>query len=104
MEESVLFLTPEEVAEKIGALIKEHRLRLNYKQAEFAERLGIPLSTYRRFEKNGQITLTNLIAILAGIGKKDVLTKALQLDDIEAIGIDAFLEGNNDTKSKKRSR
>ena len=90
--QELLFLTADEVAIEIAKQIKVHRIRAGYKQKDFAEKLGIPYPTYQLFERTGKGSFVNFLKIMAGIGKKELLFSALQLDDIESIGIEAHLK------------
>ncbi len=54
---------PSTIAAEIAARVKQRRLENNLTQAGLAERAGIPLPTYRLFEKTGRISLTGLLQI-----------------------------------------
>ena len=101
--QEILFMTSAELAKNIAQQVVEHRIRLNYKQKDFAKKIGMALRTYERFEHTGKVSFENLLSILAGIGKKDIFTKALALDQVEQLGIEAFIEKDN-VKKRKRVR
>jgi DNA-binding XRE family transcriptional regulator len=101
--QETLFMTSTELAKNIALQVVEHRIRLNYKQKDFAKKIGMALRTYERFEHTGKVSFENLLSILAGIGKKDIITKALVLDQVEQLGIEAFIEKDN-VKKRKRVR
>jgi transcriptional regulator with XRE-family HTH domain len=54
------------------------RLRQNFTQAEVAARAGIPLSTYRRFEQEGQLSVERFVAVLHAVNQVESLEKFLQ--------------------------
>lgn len=47
----------------IRDLFKDRRIAIGLKQVEAASRSGVNISTLRLFEKNGQISLINLLKI-----------------------------------------
>lgn len=60
---SVDVLTPREVAHNIASRVRQRRLDLNLTQEGLAVRADVNIATYRRFERNGQISLENLLKI-----------------------------------------
>ena len=58
-----VFETPNTVAKAVAARAKQRRVALQLTQAELAQKAGMPLATYRRFEQKGQITLLGLLRI-----------------------------------------
>lgn len=54
---------PSTIASGIASRVKQRRLENNLTQAGLSERAGIPLPTYRLFEKTGKISLTSLLQI-----------------------------------------
>ena len=99
--EELIFLTSEEVAAVIAKQVKEHRIQLGYKQKDFAKKIGIPYATYQLFERTGKTSFVNFLSMMSALGKKDVLFKSLERDDIERIGIDGHQAIK---KQKKRQR
>ena len=53
------------------------RLRQNMTQQEAAERAGVPLSTYRRFEQMGQLSLERFVAVLHALNQVEALEQFL---------------------------
>jgi transcriptional regulator with XRE-family HTH domain len=64
--------TPQELRLDIAARTQARRLLLNISQKELAARSGVSLSSVKRFETTGKISLNSLLAL------------ALVLDDLEA--------------------
>lgn len=58
-----LFDTPTSVALAVAARAKQRRTAMRLTQAELAQKAGLPLATYRRFEQTGQIAFTGLLRI-----------------------------------------
>jgi transcriptional regulator with XRE-family HTH domain len=58
--------------EAIGMLlnrVRQHRLKLNWSQAELARRAGLSRPAYQNFENGyGNITLRNLVKVLGVLG------------------------------------
>lgn len=53
------------------------RLRQNMTQQETADRAGIPLSTYRRFEQSGQLSLERFVAVLHALNQIESLEQLM---------------------------
>ena len=53
---------------RVAARIRQERLRLGWTQIETAARAGLPLSTYKRFERLGVISLGGLADIATAMG------------------------------------
>ena len=57
------FETPLSVAQAVAERAKQRRTTMRLTQAELAQKAGLPLSTYRRFEQQGQIAFSGLLQI-----------------------------------------
>ncbi|MEA4936074.1 MAG: helix-turn-helix transcriptional regulator [Paludibacter sp.] len=60
---SLINLSPQTILQGIASRVKAGRLGLGYTQKELAVRAGIPLPTYRRFERSGEISLRGLVML-----------------------------------------
>lgn len=60
---SLMSISPQELMTGIATRVKARRLELRYTQKELAARSGIPLPTYRRFERTGEIALRGLVML-----------------------------------------
>ena len=60
---SLIELSPNTILQGIASRVKARRLELGYTQQELADRAGIPLPTYRRFERSGEIALRSLVML-----------------------------------------
>ena len=57
------FKTPLSVAQEVAERAKQRRTSMRLTQAELAQKAGLSLSTYRRFEQQGQIAFSGLLQI-----------------------------------------
>ena len=55
--------SPEAIIKRIAERVKARRLEMDLTQAALAKRAGIPLPTYRRFERTGEISLRALVTL-----------------------------------------
>lgn len=58
-----LFDTPASVALAVAARVKQRRTTMRLTQAELAQKAGLPLATYRRFEQTGLISFAGLLQV-----------------------------------------
>lgn len=57
------FETPASVAQAVAMRVKQRRTSMRLTQAELAQKAGLPLATYRRFEQKGKIAFEGLLQI-----------------------------------------
>jgi transcriptional regulator with XRE-family HTH domain len=57
------FETPLSVAQAVAERAKQRRTAMRLTQAELAQKAGLSLSTYRRFEQQGKIAFLDLLQI-----------------------------------------
>jgi len=62
---------PPEIAKSLAQRVRLRRLELDYTQRAMARRAGMSISTYRRFESTGEISLHRLILIGMVLGLTD---------------------------------
>lgn len=75
------------------------RLSQNMTQQEAAERAGIPLRTYRRFEQEGQISFERFVAVLRA------LNRAVELETLLApLPVRDLRELDSPRPMRKRAR
>ncbi len=60
---SLIENTPDLILINIAERVKQRRLELNWTQQYISTKSGVPLPTYRRFERTGEISLRGLIMI-----------------------------------------
>ncbi len=73
--------SPAEIAQKVAARVREHRLQRGWSQAELAQRAGVKLPTYVLFERTGRVSLLRFIAIL------DVLGLSAELENVGKMAV-----------------
>ncbi len=59
--------TPASILEMLTQKIKARRLERNWTQKYLADRSGVTLSSYRRFETTGEISLHSFVKIAAAL-------------------------------------
>lgn len=57
------FETPVSIAQTVAERAKQRRTAMRLTQAELAQKAGLSLSAYRRFEQKGQIAFSGLLQI-----------------------------------------
>lgn len=62
-------LPADEIKNKLADRVRFERQRLGLSQADFAERCGVALRTYKRFELKGCDSLTIFLRIVAGFDR-----------------------------------
>lgn len=58
-----IFETPASVAQNVAARAKQRRTSMRLTQVELAQKAGLPVATYRRFEQTGKIAFGGLLQI-----------------------------------------
>ena len=58
-----VFETPNSVAQRVASQARQRRVAMRLTQVELAQKAGLPLASYRRFEQKGQITLSGLLQV-----------------------------------------
>lgn len=83
--QSVTFQTPSEIAANIADRARVRRLERNWTQEMLAERSGVALSTLRRFEQKGQISLERLLKIAVALDALDVFEELFRAPRIRSL-------------------
>lgn len=92
---------PSAIAAGIASRVKQRRLENNLTQAGLAERAGIPLPTYRLFEKTGKISLIGLLQIAYALDCTDDFGTLFARQQWQSL--DEMLE-NNKVNRKRGAR
>ncbi|MDR0799801.1 MAG: helix-turn-helix transcriptional regulator [Dysgonamonadaceae bacterium] len=95
---SVIEKTPDAIIKDIAGRVKERRLESALTQQELAKRAGIPLPTYRRFERTGEISFRSLVMLGITLGMMEEFLNLFSTKTYSSI--DNLLEAGN----KKRQR
>lgn len=86
--------TPGSAQDKIRMSARGLRLAHNMTQQALAEKSGVPLSTLKRFEQSGEISLAALLAIAGALGALDAFENlfpkpaAASLEELESVRAD----------------
>jgi transcriptional regulator with XRE-family HTH domain len=95
----------EEVADKlckkVADRVRRRRLEMNFTQAGMAQKAGVNISTYRRFESTGEIAFLNLVKIATALS----MTQDIQLlfSQQKYNSIDEVINADK-IKSRKRGK
>ena len=68
---SVNELTADKLCMQVANKVRQRRLEMNLTQTGMAQRSGVNINTYRRFETTGEIAFLNLVKIASVLGMTD---------------------------------
>lgn len=94
------FDNPISIAAGVAQRVKQRRLEKQLTQDDISLKAGVPLATYRRFERTGQISFEGLLQIAFALGCLDEFRSLFATQTWATM--DDML--NNGTKPKKRVR
>ena len=100
----MLFISLSKVQEKLIQNIRERRLQMNLTQEGLAERSGVPLSTLRKFEQKGMISLDSFLKILSVVGGLEEMVEVLKPNKHEFKSIDEVIKASEVQPKKRGSR
>ena len=90
-----------DILKRIGAALKEHRLRKNVPQHVLAERSGISLTAVKRLEGGQGATLGSFVQVCRTLGLDGWIADIEPKDYVSPI---AYAEALKKTEAKKRRR
>ncbi len=99
----MLFISSSKAQKKISENVRERRLQMDLTQEGLAERSGVPLSTLRKFEQKGNISLESFLKLLSVIGGLEEVINALKPNIPNFKSIDDVLKTEAEI-IKKRGR
>ena len=99
----MLFISSSKAQKKIAENVRERRLQMDLTQEGLAERSGVPLSTLRKFEQKGNISLESFLKLLSVIGGLEEIINALKPNIPNFKSIDDVLKTEAEI-IKKRGR
>lgn len=99
----MLFISSSKAQKKIAENVRERRLQMDLTQEGLAERSGVPLSTLRKFEQKGKISLESFLKLLSVIGGLEEVINALKPNIPNFKSIDDVLKTEAEI-IKKRGR
>ena len=99
----MLFIYSSKAQKKIAENVRKRRLQMDLTQEGLAERSGVPLSTLRKFEQKGNISLESFLKLLSVIGGLEEVINALKPNIPNFKSIDDVLKTETEI-IKKRGR
>lgn len=99
----MLFIYSSKAQKKIAENVRERRLQMDLTQEGLAERSGVPLSTLRKFEQKGNISLESFLKLLSVIGGLEEVINVLKPNIPNFKSIDDVLKTEAEI-IKKRGR
>ena len=99
----VSLITSAIAQKKIAVHARARRLQMELTQEGLAERSGVPLSTLRKFEQKGSISLEYFLKIQMVLGGLEDILKATQIKEELFSSIDEVLESDSH-HTRKRGR
>ena len=93
-------VSPEGKAKALAERVKARRLEMNLTQEGLSVRSGLPLATYRRFERSGKISLDGLLHIAYALDALDDFDRLFESRKYTTL--DEALEANQ--KNRKRGK
>ena len=99
----MLFISSSKTQKKIAENVRERRLQMDLTQEGLAERSGVPLSTLRKFEQKGNISLESFLKLLSVIGCLEEVINVLKPNKPNFKSIDEVLKSEEEI-TKKRGR
>lgn len=93
-----------DVLAALAAGIRGERIRLGWRQADLAERSGLPLRTLRKFETTGQIGTAALARLLVSLGMTDRFLEGCKPPPPAPKSMDEFLAASIPPRIRQRVR
>lgn len=100
----MLFISLSKTQRKIVENIRDRRLQMELTQEGLSERSGVPLSTLRKFEQKGVISLESFLKILSVVGGLEEMLDALKPKEQHFKSIDEVLKSEEKPTRKRGNR
>lgn len=100
----MLFISLSKTQRKIVENIRDRRLQMELTQKGLSERSGVPLSTLRKFEQKGVISLESFLKILSVVGGLEEMLDALKPKEQHFKSIDEVLKSEEKSTRKRGNR
>ena len=84
--------------------VRERRLQMDLTQEGLAERSGVALSTLRKFEQTGMISLESFLKILSIVGGLEEMIEGLKPNTPAFKSIDEVIKIDKKTVKKRGSK
>lgn len=100
----MLFISLSKAQKNLVQNVRERRLQMDLTQEGLAERSGVPLSTLRKFEQTGMISLESFLKILSIVGGLEEMIEGLKPIAPVFKSIDEVLKNGEKTVKKRGSK
>lgn len=100
----MLFISLSKIQRKIVKNIRDRRLQMELTQEGLSERSGVPLSTLRKFEQKGAISLDSFLKILSVVGGLEEMLDALKPKEQHFKSIDEVLKSEEKSIRKRGNK
>lgn len=100
----MLFISLSKIQRKIVENIRDRRLQMALTQEGLSERSGVPLSTLRKFEQKGAISLDSFLKILSVVGGLEEMLDALKPKEQHFKSIDEVLKSEEKSIRKRGNK
>ncbi len=100
----MLFTSLSKAQKNIIQNIRERRLQMDLTQEGLAERSGVPLSTLRKFEQTGMVSLESFLKILSIVGGLEEVIEGLKPNAPVFKSIDEVIKSGEKTVKKRGSK
>ena len=97
-------MTPTKAKCRLADNMRERRLSMNLTQTGLSEYSGVALSTLRKFEQSGAISVDNLFKLMLVLGGLDDVIEASAPKTSNFSSIDEVLSGKEKPKRRRGSR
>jgi len=97
----MVFVSLSKAQRKIAENIRNRRLYLTFTQEELATRSGVPISTLRKFEQKGVISLEAFLKLLLIVGGLEDVIKVLEPPKTNFKSIDDVLKSEEKIMRKR---
>ncbi|MGL4412221.1 MAG: helix-turn-helix domain-containing protein [Bacteroidales bacterium] len=82
---SLISKTPDSIMLSIADKIRQRRLERDWTQQLLASKADMPISTYRRFEKTGEISIRSLVMISFALGLENDLLELFSTQTYQSV-------------------
>lgn len=100
----MLFVSLSKTQKKLVDNVRERRLQMNLTQEGLAERASVALSTLRKFEQKGSISLDSFLKLLLVVGGLEEMVDILKPKEQNFKSIDEVLKSEKKPIKKRGSR
>jgi len=98
----VSLITPKEALDKISKLMQQRRIDMNITQKSLSERSNVSISTLRKFERTGQISLESFLKLAFILNVMEKILDVLK-EEKTFSSMDQLLKENNKKPRKRAS-